>query len=102
MGFCLCMLLVCPVKRECYTGDNGSHSYSSRGWYKVCNVEIVSPDNGFFFSIFSDSLAFATEPIVGSLANFLGNQERMPNPSPPEIKVILPREAATFSGLSVL
>ena len=72
------------------------------GGTKFVNAKIVSLDNGFFVSIFSDSLAFATEPIVGSLANFLGNQERMPNPSPPEIKVILPREAATFSGLSVL
>ncbi|XP_064624679.1 SCY1-like protein 2 isoform X3 [Lineus longissimus] len=33
-----------------------------------------------------DSLAFATEPVLGSLANFLGNSERMPNPLPPEIK----------------
>ncbi len=44
-------------------------------------------DSNDCVSGFSDSLAFATEPIVGSLANFLGNYERMPTPIPSEIKV---------------
>ncbi|XP_053393916.1 SCY1-like protein 2 isoform X3 [Mercenaria mercenaria] len=33
-----------------------------------------------------NSLAFATEPVVASLANFLGNYERMPVPVPSHIK----------------
>ncbi|XP_064607095.1 SCY1-like protein 2 [Liolophura sinensis] len=33
-----------------------------------------------------DSLAFATEPVMGSLANFLGNFDRLPNPVPAEFK----------------
>lgn len=36
---------------------------------------------------FSDSLAFATEPVIGSLANVLGNYERLPANVHPEIKV---------------
>lgn len=35
----------------------------------------------------SNSIAFATEPVVASLANFLGNTERMPVPVPSNIKV---------------
>ncbi|XP_023930039.1 SCY1-like protein 2 isoform X3 [Lingula anatina] len=33
-----------------------------------------------------DSVAFASEPVLASLANLLGNQERMPTPIPPEIR----------------
>ncbi|KAL8578142.1 hypothetical protein ACOMHN_051697 [Nucella lapillus] len=33
-----------------------------------------------------DSLAFATEPVIGSLANVLGNHERLPTNIPPEIR----------------
>jgi SCY1-like protein 2 len=33
-----------------------------------------------------DSLAFATEPVVASLSNLLGNYERMPNPLPLDLK----------------
>ena len=40
-----------------------------------------------FFLRFSDSLAFATEPVMGSLANILGNFERMPAMIPQELKV---------------
>ena len=36
---------------------------------------------------FSNSLAFATEPVLGSLANLLGNYDRMPTVVPPAIKV---------------
>ena len=39
------------------------------------------------FFHFSNSLAFATEPVIASLANLLGNYERMPVPVPTEIKV---------------
>lgn len=39
------------------------------------------------FLCFSNSLAFATEPVIASLANLLGNYERMPVPVPTEIKV---------------
>ena len=35
----------------------------------------------------SESLAFATEPVIASLANVLGNNERMPTPIPAETKV---------------
>ena len=38
-------------------------------------------------SLCSDSIAFATEPVLGSLANLLGNTDRMPAAIPPEIKV---------------
>jgi len=37
----------------------------------------------------SDSLAFATEPVVGSLANLLGAVERLPLSCQQELKVVL-------------
>ncbi|XP_076462131.1 SCY1-like protein 2 [Babylonia areolata] len=40
-----------------------------------------------------DSLAFATEPVLGSLANVLGNYDRLPAVIPPEIKIA---EALSF------
>uniref|UniRef100_A0A1I8G759 Protein kinase domain-containing protein n=2 Tax=Macrostomum lignano TaxID=282301 RepID=A0A1I8G759_9PLAT len=35
----------------------------------------------------NENLAFATEPVWGSLANFLGNHERIAQPVPSELKV---------------
>ncbi len=49
---------------------------------------------------FSDSIAFATEPIVGSLANFLGNYDRAPTPIPSEIKVTSPLIRNVALGIS--
>ena len=45
--------------------------------------------------VFSDSLAFATEPVIGSLANVLGNFERLPANVHQEIKVGLNTEHST-------
>lgn len=45
---------------------------------------------------FSDSLAFATEPVFASLANVLGNYERLPANIPQEIKVYNARVITHF------
>ena len=42
---------------------------------------------GAFSIFFSNSLAFASEPVIASLSNLLGNYERMPVPPPTEVKV---------------
>jgi len=39
--------------------------------------------------IYSNSLAFATEPIFASLANVLGRHDRLPAPIPSEVKVVV-------------
>ena len=43
--------------------------------------------SGPFLFFFSNSLAFASEPVIASLSNLLGNYERMPVPPPTEVKV---------------
>lgn len=45
----------------------------------------------------SDSLSFAAEPVVASLANLLGNHERLPSSVPAEIKVILCTSSVLYS-----
>lgn len=42
----------------------------------------------YYYFFYSNSLAFASEPVFTSLANVLGNCERMPTPIPTEIKVM--------------
>lgn len=69
-------------------------SKDTPGFHDAC----VRTDKCSCLCRFSDSLAFATEPVVGSLANFLGNQDRMPNPAPPEIKVSDARAASSRPG----
>ena len=54
--------------------------YDSFNWTNSSNCVFV-------LLYFSNSLAFATEPVVASLANFLGNFERMPVPVPINVKV---------------
>jgi len=39
------------------------------------------------FTYFSDNLAFATIPVLASLANLMGNYERLPANIPQEIRV---------------
>jgi len=41
------------------------------------------------FHLYSDSLAFATEPVLASLANLLGNYDKLPLNIQQEIKVII-------------
>lgn len=52
---------------------------------KFIDVDDISNDDVCL--CFSNTLAFATEPIFASLANILGNYERIPAPVTPEIRV---------------
>ena len=73
---------VCGVFSATVVGHVTYDRCDSTDWFCLCCV-------------FSDSLAFATEPVIGSLANVLGNFERLPANVHQEIKVGLNTEHST-------
>lgn len=75
--------------------SGGSHISCCAHVFSLRHSRLINRDGAFHhkftdFSLWvncSDSLAFAVEPIFASLANVLGNHERLPASIPSEIKV---------------